>query len=204
MDGVNVNLNDISNYNIAYMLINALEKIYDSIGFVIMPIVNELYVKNDLNSEKKIRKIFNFSQLLFFGSALFFSSINKELFNFFFNDLINPNIPIIASVMVVGISIRPMYWATVNKLMFYEKSNIVWRISAVSGLTNVVLNIIFIPKYGYIAAMIATNICFLFQGIIGFYLKDYKKISPINYQNNIWLILAIILSFLSYDFNSLV
>ena len=39
----------------------------------------------------------------------------------FFNDVYSKEISLMASVMVMGISLRPMYWATINKLVFMEK-----------------------------------------------------------------------------------
>ena len=92
----------------------------------------------------------------------------------------------------MGMSYRPMYWATVNKLMFYEKTNIIWKISTISGLLNVFLNLVFIQVFGFYTAVISTNLCLLILGFSGFFLKEYKKLQVVNYHELIWLIFIII------------
>jgi len=78
--------------------------------------------------------------------------------------------------------------------MFYEKTNIIWKISTVTGFLNVFLNLIFIPVFGYYTAVITTNICLLILGFSGFFLREYKKIQVVNYHEFIWLILIIFLT----------
>ena len=194
LDKLNVSNEDIGNYNIAYMIVNMLDRFGDAVGFVISPIVNEFFAKYNEEAELKARNFLFATQLFFILITSSFALLSKEIFSFFFNDIYTENISLIATIMVMGMTFRPMYWATVNKLMFYEKTNIIWKISTVSGILNVFLNLIFIPVFGFYTAVITTNLCLLILGFSGFFLKEYKKLQVVNYHEFIWLILIIILT----------
>ena len=194
LDRMNVNSQDIGNYNIAYMIINVLDRFGVAVGFVISPIVNEFFAKYNEEAEIKARNILFATQLFFILITSLFALLSKEIFSFFFNDIYNENISLIATIMVMGMTFRPMYWATVNKLMFYEKTSIIWKISTVSGFLNVFLNLAFIPVFGFYTAVITTNLCFLILGFSGFFLKEYKKLQVVNYHEFIWLTFIIVIT----------
>ena len=196
LDKLNVGSENIGNYNIAYMIINILDRFGDAFGFVISPIVNELYAKKNRNAETQARNVLFASQIFFILIAISFALLSKEIFLLVFNDIYNEEISLIATIMVMGMTIRPMYWATVNKLIFYEKTNMVWRISTFSGLLNLFLNLVFIPYFGYFTSVITTNVCLLFSGFLGFFLTDYKKLQVVKYYEYVWLIIIIALTVL--------
>lgn len=193
-DRMNVNSENIGNYNIAYMAVNILDRLGDAFGFVINPLVREFFAKNNKDAELKARNYLYYTQVFFILITSSFALLSKEIFSFLFNDIYTENISLIATIMVMGMSYRPMYWATVTKLMFYEKTKIIWRISAISGFINVFLNLIFIPVFGFYAAVITTNLCLLILGFSGFFLKEYKKLQAVNYNESIWLIFIIVLT----------
>ncbi len=194
LDKLNVNNEDIGNYNIAYMIVNVFDRFGDAVGFVINPIVNEFFAKHNEDAEFKARNFLFTTQVFFILITTSFALLSKEIFSFFFNDIYNENISLIATIMVMGMTFRPMYWATVNKLMFYEKTNIIWKISTVSGFLNVFLNLVFIPVFGLYTAVITTNICLLILGFSGFFLREYKKIQVVNYHEFIWLTFIIVIT----------
>ena len=194
LDRLNVNNESIGNYNIAYMIVNIFDRFGQAVGFVTNPIVNEFFAKNNQNAELQARNFLFGTQVFFILIASSFSLLSKEIFSFIFNDLYTEEISLIATIMVMGMTYRPMYWATVNKLMFYEKTNVVWKISTVSGFLNLFLNLVFIPVFGFYSAVITTNVCLLILGFSGFFLKEYKKIQVVNYHELTWLIFIIILT----------
>ncbi len=194
MDKLNVSSEDIGNYNIAYMMVNIIDRFGDAVGFVISPIVNELFAKYNEDAELQARNFLFATQVFFILITSSFALLSKEIFSFLFNDIYTENISLIATIMVMGMTFKPMYWATVNKLMFYEKTNIVWKISTVSGILNVFLNLVFIPVFGFYTAVITTNFCLLVLGFSGFFLKEYKKLQVVKYHEFIWLIFIIVLT----------
>ena len=98
----------------------------------------------------------------------------------------------------MGYSYRPLYWASVNKLLFYEKTNKLWRISFIAGILNVLLNIIFIPLYGIYAAAITTLLSLIYMGVSPFYLKEYREMENQNYFPIFWMIGIVMLTIIVF------
>tara|TARA_Y100001980_G_C14543554_1_gene322332 strand:- start:919 stop:2334 length:1416 start_codon:yes stop_codon:yes gene_type:complete len=202
LDQANVNTADLGNYNISYMIINIMDRICDSIGFVLLPILNDLFSKNDLKAEKKSRDIIFIIQILYFSIIFSVSLFCHEIFMILFNDVYSKEISLMASIMVMGISLRPMYWATINKLVFMEKSSTVWKISFLSGILNVILNIIFIPQFGVFAAVLTTNFCLITASFYGFFRKEFIELQRVSYKPLFWFVLFIIFTIFSFYLQS--
>jgi len=98
----------------------------------------------------------------------------------------------------MGYAYRPMYWASVNKLFFIEKTKQLWKISFLGGAINIILNLIFIPIYGYEAAAITTLLSLLYIGFSGFFLREFKENNNINFNPIKWLILILISTIIVY------
>jgi O-antigen/teichoic acid export membrane protein len=96
-------------------------------------------------------------------------------------------------IIIMGYSYRPYYWASVNRLIYSENTSQLWKISFIAGVVNVILNLIFIPLYGIMAAAISTFISLIYVGFSGFYLKSYKENETEKYHPA-WVIVIITLS----------
>tara|TARA_Y100001958_G_scaffold155038_1_gene144955 strand:+ start:27 stop:650 length:624 start_codon:yes stop_codon:yes gene_type:complete len=179
-----------------------MDRICDSIGFVLLPILNDLFSKNDLKAEKKSRDIIFIIQILYFSIIFSVSLFCHEIFMILFNDVYSKEISLMASIMVMGISLRPMYWATINKLVFMEKSSTVWKISFLSGILNVILNIIFIPQFGVFAAVLTTNFCLITASFYGFFRKEFIELQRVSYKPLFWFVLFIIFTIFSFYLQS--
>ena len=84
-------------------------------------------------------------------------------------------------------------------LMIYERTKIVFIISLIGALFNVILNYILIPDYSYLGAALSTGISVLIMGVLNFVIC-YKitKYNPINYKYIKAIIVSLILFILSY------
>ena len=69
----------------------------------------------------------------------------------------------------------------ITRLQFEEKTSELWKISFIAGILNIVLNIIFIPIFGIMAAAISTFIALLYMGFSGFYIKTYREVETVKY-----------------------
>ena len=107
LDQANVNTSELGNYNISYMIINIMDRICDSVGFVLLPKLNDLFSKNDLKAEEESRDIIFLVQILYLSVIFSVSLFCHEIFMIFFNDVYSKEISLMASVMVMGISLRP-------------------------------------------------------------------------------------------------
>jgi O-antigen/teichoic acid export membrane protein len=63
----------------------------------------------------------------------------------------------------------------INKLQYSGMTQHLWKISFLAGILNVILNVIFIPIYGIMAAAVNTFIALLYIGFSGYFLPIYKQ-----------------------------
>src|SRR5690606_20085589 len=118
-----------------------------------------------------LRNLIFFLQIGFIAASFLVCLWCKELFQLLIkNDELQQAYGI-AIIIIMGYNYRPMYWAVVNRLGFFEKTQHLWKISFVAGMLNLVLNFIFIPLFGYIAAAYTTFVSLLVIGFSGFLLS---------------------------------
>ena len=70
--------------------------------------------------------------------------------------------------VIGGIFFQVQYYMYANVLYYYKKPRYVMFASVTAMLLNIILNIIFIEKYGYIAAGYTTLLCYLLQAFIDY------------------------------------
>ncbi|GAB3827951.1 lipopolysaccharide biosynthesis protein [Pontibacter rugosus] len=104
----------------------------------------------------------------------------------------------LAIIILMGYNYRPMYWAVVNRLAYEEKTKVLWKISLVAGLGNVLLNLLLIPLYGVEAAAFTTFAALMYMGYSGFLLKEYKHLPRVPHYPLLWLLVTIGFMFLVY------
>ena len=72
---------------------------------------------------------------------------------------------------------RPQYLAVSIRLVYFERTKKLWRISLIAGLINLVLNIFLIPIYGFQIAAATTFVALLYMGYSGFFsinIQEFK------------------------------
>jgi O-antigen/teichoic acid export membrane protein len=191
MDQLKVSIENIGKYNLAYIIGNYFEIIGTAIGMAVSPYYTKLYSNENIKSELQVRSLTYFLQICFLTITFIASLWAKEIFHFLISNDELSKVYYIGIVIIMGYSYRPMYWASVNKLFYLEKTNKLWRVSFVGGLLNIGLNLIFIPLYGFEAAAITTLASLLYIGFAGFFLSDFKNNNTFNYYPLAWLILII-------------
>jgi O-antigen/teichoic acid export membrane protein len=122
---------------------------------------------------------------------IFSIMVNNEELNSTYNMGIN---------LTMAYVYKPMYTAMATVFYYYEKTKEFWKISFTAGVVNIVLNIIFIPIYGFKAAVFTTFLAFLFIGYAGFYVTQFKKLYSPNFHPLLWVGYTILLLFSSYFF----
>lgn len=133
---------------------------------------------------KKIKKTSNYYMLLFGAITLISMLLLIDIAKLMAPEEYLVGIPLIIPILL-GYFFQFLYSLPVN-VEFYEKKTSYIAIGTIaSALINVVLNIIFIPKYGYIAAGYTTVVAYFFlfifhyilaKRIIGKQLFDTKMI----------------------------
>lgn len=194
MDLVNVNTGDIGRYNAAYIVGNVIQQIGDASGLAIGPLMMEKYKSGQ---DRSARNLIFLLQIAFFVLTFTICLWLKELFAFLIRNESLAQMYGLGVIIVMSYNYRPMYFGANNKLFFTEKTNVVWKVTFIAGLLNVVLNFLLIPIYGFEVAAYTTFVSLMFMGYAGFYLKVFKQINHVNYYPILWFLFTIILTIIS-------
>lgn len=198
MNWFNVSTSNIGMYNVAYMWGNYMDLVGGAVGTAVGPLYYKHFISNEKNSLKALRIFNDFLQVSFVLGAFILALWTKELFYVFIkNDQLRESY-LLAVIIIMGYCYRPMYWLIVNRLQFSEKTNQLWKISLLGGVINIILNLIFIPIFGYKAAAFTTFIALMYIGFSGFFLKEFKALDKQDYQPVRWFVLIIFCTLLAY------
>ena len=195
MDVLGVGVDKIGKYNAAYTVGNIFQQIGIAAGYAISPMMMQKFKEG---KDVVARNLIFGLQFAFFVMTFLVSIWLKELFSFLLRSPGLAEMYSLGIVIVMGYNYRPMYMGSINKMFFVEKTNIVWKVTFVAGIMNVILNSIFIPIYGFEVAAYTTFISLLFMGYIGFYIPSIKSENPTNYHPIKWLILTCCLTIAAY------
>lgn len=195
MEHLAVPINDIGKYNAAYTVGNFFNSIGMVSGFAITPLMNECYKNKD---ERTARELVFVLQGVFFIASFLVSIWLKEIFQILIkNDVLAATYPI-GIIVVMAYNYRAMYYGSINKLFYLEKTNILWKITFIAGITNVLLNVALIPFFGYEIAAVTTFVSLMFMGYSGYFLRDFKENSTVNYYPGLWFTATVLLAIAAY------
>lgn len=195
MDWMKVGTGDIGKYNVAYTIGGYVERIAVASGLAVNPMLNEAYKQGD---DTKARNLIFLLQISFWLMTFTISIWLKEIFYILIkNDVLNKMYPL-ALIIVMSYNYRPMYYGANSKLFYAEKTNQLWKITFIAGASNLILNFLLIPVFGYQIAAVTTFICLMYMGYAGFYMKVFKEISSAEYYPIRWLIATILITIAAY------
>mgnify|MGYP003627479008 CR=1 FL=1 len=186
-----IGTNDIGKYNASYMIGNVFQQIGIAAGKAVGPMLYETYKNRDPITERKI--IFN-TQAAFLTIAFSFSLWMKEIFYLAIKNEVLSNMYVLGIIIVMSYTYRPMYQGANSKLFFLEKTKILLKITFIAGISNVILNIILIPYFGFKIAAITTYASLMYMGYVGYFLKDFRNNNTLKYYPIQWLLTTIILT----------
>ncbi|MGB3947097.1 MAG: lipopolysaccharide biosynthesis protein [Bacteroidia bacterium] len=195
MDFYKVDTESIGKYNFAYIFSSAFATLSIAVGSAFGPLSNELHKKKE---DFRARNLVFVMQLFFFILTFFSSLWLKEVFQFVVkNEVLAQSYPI-AIIVIMSQNYRPMYLGTGTKIMFFEKTNSLWKITFIAGIINVFLNLILIPVFGYKIATVTSFVAYMYMGYSAFYYKVGKELKTVNYYPLFWLGATILLTVLAY------
>ncbi len=175
-------------YNAANTLSNPYLALGTASGQAIAPMMLQAYKKNN---ERQARNLVFILQTGFLLLCFITAIWSKEVITLLIRNKALQGVYPLAIILVMGYAYRPMYFGA-NFILFYnEKTKKLWRVSFIAGILTVVINIIFIPIWGYTVAAYSTFIGLMFMGYSGYWLKDFKERNKENYYPLFWFILTI-------------
>ena len=198
MDLYKVNLNRIGLYNIAYQFGNYFEAFGEAVGMAVGPFYSKLYTEKKPSSLIDARNLTFFLMGIFLLATFLTALWLKQLFILLIH---NPDLRSaydIGILIIMGYAYRPMYWSAGIKLSIHEKTSLLWKISFVAGILNVLLNIIFVPRFGIYAAAVTTLVSLLYIGFAGYFFKSYKRIQGPAHYPLVWMLSILICTAAAY------
>lgn len=144
-------------YSVAYSFATAVNILTNSITQSLTPWVYTKLKEKKLNLINiRLTKLFIYSGIL----ILLFILLAPDLMNIMvskqYHNAIFLIIPVSLSVMLTLIY---GFFATIE--FYYDKNKFSMIISGIAAITNIILNWLFIPKYGYIFAGYSTLVCYM-------------------------------------------
>jgi O-antigen/teichoic acid export membrane protein len=202
MDVYQVKTEEIGLYSTAYIWGNYLEILGTAVGMAVGPLYLKIFALKE-DTKKLIASLTQFLQFLFLGGCFIMALWMKELFALLIQNASLQSAYPLAIIIVMSYSYRPLYWHVVNRLQYEEKTNSLWKLSFVAGALNIILNLIFIPIYGFQVAAVTTFVSMLFLGFAGFGLKEFRAVDNASHHLILHLVLILGLSCLVYVFREL-
>ncbi|WP_242926806.1 lipopolysaccharide biosynthesis protein [Pontibacter vulgaris] len=143
-------------------------------------------------------------QILFLVATTIGSLWMKEIFSLLIKNKDLQQAYTLAIIILMGYNFRPMYLAVMNLLVYRENTNKLWRISAVAGVGNVLLNFILVPVFGFQAAAFTTFAALMYMGYAGFLLKEYKQAALVKLYPLVWLSITVAALLVVYNLADMV
>lgn len=170
---------NIGLYSVANLFPNVGKGVVGASAYVVNPIMLKAYRDGEERIPPAlINLLFSITLTIAIVSGLWM----KEILQIFIPNRSLTGAYVLAGILMVGYSYRPMYYLATAKLFFREKSKPILYVTGVAALLNLVLNFVLIPFFGYEIAAYTTVFSFLYMGFAGFYLPVVKSESQTNYR----------------------
>ncbi len=203
MDNLKVRIGEIGKFNLAYTFGNYFEFFGNAIGMAIGPFYTGIIAKGTDKSERDYHFVTHWLQYSFLLAGILLSLWSKELMDMLIKNDELRNVYPLTIIIIMGYVCRPYYWAIITRLQFKEQTKQLWKISFIAGVLNVVLNLIFVPIYGIMAAAVTTFAALLYMGFSGYYIKVVRTAVIKSYCPAIIMLAIIISTVLVYLFKDI-
>jgi O-antigen/teichoic acid export membrane protein len=146
------------------------------------PLYTKLFSEKSKSANLSVHFLTHWLQSSFMLICFIVALWMKEFFSILVSNPDLANYYGLGIIIVMGYAYRPYYWVSISRLQYNENTSQLWKISFLAGVINIVLNIIFIPIFGIIAAAVSTFVALMYVGFSGFYLKAFKANETENYH----------------------
>ncbi|GIK39308.1 MAG: polysaccharide biosynthesis protein [Chloroflexota bacterium] len=91
-------------------------------------------------------------------------------------------------IVILGLTTRAFYFIFVSALYYQKRVKVLPLVTIIAGALNIGLNLLFVPKYGYMAAAVNTFIAYTFQTIVMYFLAQRAFWMPYEYSRAVKLV----------------
>lgn len=184
MDQVKISTNKIGEFNIASMFSNYVANFANAGSNAIGPVLLDYYSKKKYYQARNL--VFLYQAGLIIINFLICLWL-KEVFGILINNDILKETYDIGIILIMALSFTPLFVGYYSILTYLEKTKNIWLITFTAGVICVLLNLIFLPKYGIYSASIIFFIAYLYRGVAGYCLKSFRtNIEKVRYYPAFW------------------
>ena len=159
-------------YSVAYSVAAVATIVWTAINSSLIPFTYEKCKEKDY---KSIHKVATPIITLFAVACLFVIMLAPEVVAVMATAEYKEAIYAIPPI-VGGVFFQIQYFMYANIVYFYKRPKYVMIASVVSTILNLILNFLFIPMFGYIAAGYTTLFCYMIQALIDYFAM--RKVAP--------------------------
>jgi O-antigen/teichoic acid export membrane protein len=191
-------------YSFAYSFGTQFSKIGQSMLVAGRPIMMEMFAQETREKDIQMRNLVWVLQAGLLAAGFLLSLWIKEIIQLLASNNELERAYVYAPLIIMSYTYYPIYFGAINKLYYFEKTKVFWKISFVAAVINLGLNIILIPLMGIWGAVLTTFLSYLYMGYSAYARSEFKAINSTNYREMYWLLLTCFLAisvFLIKDIN---
>lgn len=151
-------------YSVAYSVASVVLIVWSAVNGSLIPYTYEKCKENDHASISKVTLPI---LLLFAIVCIMVIILAPEVVWIMATDDYSEAIYVIPPI-VGGVFFQVQYYIYANVVYYYKKPKFVMFASVIATVLNLILNLLFIPMFGYIAAGYTTLVCYLLQALIDY------------------------------------
>ena len=166
-------------YSPGYALGNIITMLMAPFTFILPALLSSYYDRNQIwEVEKHLKYSLKYFMLLAIPSVLGLSLLSKSLLTLLTTTAIAQHGYLVTPFVALSALLLGVYGITSQVLALEKKTKIIGSLWMLAALINIVINIVFVPHYGIIAAAISTLIAYGFAFAVSlFYSVKYIKIT---------------------------
>lgn len=195
MKYLQIPIHQIGLYNVSNTVSNLINMAGTASGQAVAPMLLKTYKDKD---EISCRKLVFTLQIVFLIGCFLMSIWLKEIFELLIKNKELAAMYPLGVILVMAYSYRPMYLGANNRLFYYEKTKKLPMITFVAGISTVLINLIFIPIWGFEVAAYSTFIGLMYMGYSGYFMRSFKETNTVKFYPVLWLLGTIILTATAY------
>lgn len=178
-----VSASGVGLYNVAYNFASYFNHFSTQVNTVVTPIYFSLFQAKRKDAHQLIRSLTYLWLGFNYTIACLAGLWSKEVFAVMFlnNETGLKDAYVYVIFLFMAFCYRPLYTASVDFIIYHEKTTSLLKITSLGGVLNVILNIALVPWFGIEAAVFSTFLCYMYMGISGHLFPDTRKYIPLPY-----------------------
>lgn len=164
-------------YSTAVQVSFVLYFIQDSVTQAFGPMQIRLFIQNKVEAVRCLKIMSKIFYIIMLVSVVFLSSFCKEIMNFVLDEKFVP--PVIVVALLSSVYIYQAQYRLFSDILIYHKKNKYFMYAGIiQAVISLLINIVFIPKYGYVVAGWSSLIAvMLYTLIIAYYSVKIENLS---------------------------